>query len=75
VQVAAGGAGVQTSTHLAKKVMFEGVLTPVRPALGNGVEGRGFSLWPDKSSYLNPSDKEIFYSFTGSRDFQLLSAP
>jgi hypothetical protein len=66
--------GVQTSTHLTKKVSFEGVLTPVRPAGDDGIAGCGFYLLPDKATYFNQADKEIIYSFTGSHDFQLLDA-
>ena len=51
--------------HTSKGVSFEGALTPVREDLHDGVAGRGFFLWADKS--LSPA-----YSFNWSYDFRVL---
>ncbi len=52
--------------HVSKPLAFEGVLTPVREDPSDGVAGRGFFLWPDKS--LSPA-----YRFNGSYDFKILT--
>ena len=55
--------------HTSKSLAFEGTLTPVRENPDDGVAGRGFFLWPDKS--LSPA-----YAFKWSYDFKILqSAP
>ena len=51
--------------HVSKPLAFEGVLTPVREDPSDGVAGRGFFLWPDKS--LSPA-----YAFKWSYDFKIL---
>ncbi len=61
-----------TWAHTVKSVSYEGVLTPERPDKSDGIEGRGFFLWADQSSYFNPQDKEVPYNFNSSYDFQLL---
>jgi len=48
------------TTHTSKSINFEGVMTPERENMADGIEGRGFYLWADKT----PS-----YSFNWSRDF------
>ena len=48
--------------HVSKSLSFEGALTPERVDKTDGIEGRGFFLWPDKS--LSPA-----YSFKWSYDF------
>jgi hypothetical protein len=60
------------ATHTYKTVAYEGALTPEREATGDSVEGRGFFLWPDTSSYLNPQGRAVVYPFSWSYDFQLL---
>jgi hypothetical protein len=35
--------------HVSKSLAFEGALTPVRENPDDGVEGRGYFLWPDKA--------------------------
>ena len=52
--------------HVSKSLAFEGVLTPVREDPSDGVAGRGFFLWPDKS--LSPA-----YAFKWSYDFKILT--
>jgi hypothetical protein len=49
-----------STTHTSKSITFEGVMTPERENMTDGIEGRGFYLWADKT----PS-----YSFNWSRDF------
>ena len=59
-------------THAAKKISFQGVLTPVREDSSDGVEGRGFFLWADKSSYeKNAAGKTVTYGFNASYDLLL----
>ena len=52
--------------HISKSLSFEGALTPVREDSGDGIEGRGYFLWPDRSS--TPA-----YPFKWSYDFLLLA--
>ena len=59
-------------THTSKSLAYEGVLTPVREDGFDGVEGRGFYLWPDKGSYENAAGKTVTYAFNWSCDFLLL---
>ena len=59
------------TTHTSKSISYEGVLTPVREDLYDGIEGRGFYLWPDKATYLNLQDQWVLYSFKRSCDFLL----
>jgi hypothetical protein len=63
------------STHTSKSVAYEGILTPVRGDASDGVAGRGFFLWADAATYLNPQNKPVPYSFNGSYDFLLLTDP
>jgi uncharacterized repeat protein (TIGR02543 family) len=58
--------------HVSKAVSFVGALTPVREDTDDGMEGRGYFLWADKSSYENAAGKTISYGFNGSYDFLLL---
>lgn len=58
----------QTWTHTVKSVSYEGALTPVREDTSDGVEGRGFFLWPGAASY---PDKPGTYPFNASYDFTL----
>ncbi len=51
--------------HVSKSLAFEGALTPVRENPDDGVAGRGFFLWSDKS--LSPA-----YAFKWSYDFKIL---
>lgn len=57
--------------HVAKSLAFEGVLTPVREDLDDGVEGRGFFLWQDKAEPPLPAKP---YAFSWSYDFKILLA-
>ncbi len=61
------------ATHTPKSIAFEGVLTPEREDTTDGIAGRGFFLWPDKSQYLNLQNKMTPYSFNWSYDLLLLS--
>ncbi len=69
----------QTQAHVTKKASYEGVLTPVREDQADGIEGRGFYLWPAKSSYdsgrIDKNWEPILtsYSFNWSYDFLLQS--
>jgi len=63
------------ATHASRKLAFEGVLTPVREDASDGVVGRGYFLWADKSAYANASGWPVAYSFSESYDFLLLAAP
>jgi hypothetical protein len=36
-------------THTYKSISYEGILTPERKKVNDGVAGRGFFLWPDSS--------------------------
>ena len=63
------------TAHTAKKITFEGVLTPVREDTSDGVAGRGYFLWSDKSTYANAAGKTVGYSFNWSYDFLLHSTP
>ena len=60
------------TTHMSKTIAYEGVLTPERENKDDGIAGRGFFLWADKSQYLNPQGKPVAYSFSWSYDFSLL---
>ena len=60
-------------THTAKPVAYEGVLTPEREDKTDGIEGRGFFLWADKSQYLNLQGKSVPYNFSWSYDLKLQS--
>ena len=72
----------QTYSHVIKKALYEGVLTPVRnPTDSDNRGGRGFYLWPGKSTYekvdkfgeplvdKNGNPILIPYSFNWSYDF------
>ncbi len=59
--------------HVSKNLTVEGVLTPERKDRTDGVEGRGYFLWADKSSYTSTAGKQVTYSFNRSYDFLLLS--
>ena len=59
----------QTWSHIAKKVLYEGILTPEREDKADGVRGRGFFLWQDKA--VIPATGKA-YSFSWSYDFLLL---
>jgi len=62
------------STHTSKTVAYEGVLTPEREDMADGIAGRGFFLWADKASYLNPQNRVVPYSFSWSYDLILQSS-
>jgi hypothetical protein len=55
--------------HVSKSVSYEGVLTPEREDKADGVEGRGYFLWPDKAVPPLPAKP---YGFNWSYDFRLL---
>jgi len=70
----------QTWTHTVKTATYEGVLTPVREDMADGVAGRGFFLWADKGSYdsgkVDTADNPIMTAFTFSWSYDfLLSLP
>ena len=58
--------------HVSKSVSYEGVLTPVREDKADGVEGRGFFLWPDQAAPPAPARP---YAFKWSYDFLLIASP
>ncbi len=60
------------TTHTPKSVAYEGVLTPEREDMDDGIAGRGFFLWADKSQYLNPQNKTVPYGFSWSYDLKIL---
>jgi len=60
------------TTHASRKLTFEGVLTPVREDASDGVAGRGYFLWADKSAYVNASGWSVAYGFNGSYDLQIV---
>jgi len=62
------------ATHTSKTISYEGVLTPEREDTEDGVAGRGYFLWADKSQYLNPQGKPVPYGFNWSYDFKILLA-
>jgi hypothetical protein len=55
-----------------KSVRYEGVLTPVREDLSDGVGGRGFFLWADTGTYRNSSGRSVAYGFSWSYDLKIL---
>ena len=55
--------------HTSRTVSFEGVVTPEREDRADGIEGRGYFLWPDKAPV--PSTATT-YPFKWSYDFLLL---
>ena len=58
----------ETWTHVAKKVSFEGVLTPVRGDTSDGIGGRGFFLWTIQGEdYAGKA-----YPYNLSHDFLIL---
>ncbi len=70
----------QTYSHVVKKASYEGVLlSPERENPADGIGGRGFYLWPDKSTYdsgkVDKSGEPIMtpYSFNWSYDFIIQS--
>lgn len=69
------------TTHTSRSLAYEGVLTPERVDMNDGVEGRGYFLWADKSSYdsgkVDKYGEPIMtpYSFNVSYDFLLLDNP
>ena len=63
------------TTHTSKSVAYEGVLVPETGDEPDGVAGRGFFLWADKATYLNPQNRPTPYAFNWSYDFLLLAAP
>ena len=56
--------------HASKSLAFEGALTPVRENMDDGVEGRGFFLWPDTAVPPLPAKP---YAFKWSYDFLIRS--
>ena len=60
-------------THTSKSVSYEGVLIPERENKEDGVEGRGFFLWPDKGQYEKLPGKTVTYPFNCSYDFLVQS--
>ncbi len=63
--------GARTMAHTAKKVAYEGVVLPVRENPLDGIEGRGFFLMKDKSSYENALGTPMPYTFNWSYEFTL----
>lgn len=63
------------TTHTAKSILVEGILTPEREDVNDGIEGRGFFLWPDKATYLNSLGMPVTYSYNWSCDFLLFATP
>lgn len=61
------------STHTYRRIACVGALTPVREYADDGVEGRGYFLSSDKSTYLNPANRAVSYSFNDSYDFVIES--
>ncbi len=61
----------ETRSHVAKKVSYEGALTPVIDPDDAGLAGGGFFLWPFKAEYLNAQEKLVFYTLNESYDFVL----
>ncbi len=59
------------TTHASKTVSYEGVLTPEREDKSDGVEGRGFFLWADRTTPPVPLRP---YGFNWSYDFKILQA-
>jgi hypothetical protein len=51
--------------HVSQSLSFEGALTPVREDMEDGVAGRGYFLWADKS--VTPA-----YTFSWSYDFEIM---
>lgn len=62
------------SVHTAKRVFIEGVFTPVREFPEDGVEGRGFFLWPDRGQYLDARGRPTTFGFNWSYDVNVLSS-
>ena len=60
------------TTHTSTTIAYEGVLTPVREDMGDGMAGRGFFLWADTGQYLSPLGKPVPYSFSWSYDLKIL---
>jgi hypothetical protein len=58
------------TTHTSKNIAFEGVMTPEREDIADGIQGRGFYLWADKAPSSNPA---IPYAFEWSSDFVIQS--
>jgi len=61
--------------HTAKSISFAGVMTPRRADPQDGIEGRGFFLWTDKSQYTNSRGRSVPYVFKWSYDFIVESEP
>ena len=61
------------TTHTSRSISYEGVLTPDWEATNDFVEGRGFFLWAEKSSYVNPLGRTVTYPFNWSYDFVIQS--
>ena len=59
------------TAHSSKTLTYEGVLTPERAA--GDVEGRGYFLSSDQSSYENVRGTPVTYAFGWSYDFLLLA--
>ena len=59
------------ATHTWAPISFEGVLTPERETSDDGVAGRGFFLWADKSYYTRPGGTRVRYGFNRSYDLRL----
>jgi len=49
------------------------VMTPRRADPQDGIEGRGFFLWTDKSQYTNSRGRAVPYAFKWSYDFVIQS--
>jgi hypothetical protein len=59
-----------THTHSSRTITYQGVLTPEQEDAG-----RGFFLWPDKSSSLNQQGRTVTYPFNWSYDFLIQEVP
>jgi hypothetical protein len=63
------------ATHTYKTITLLGAITPVRENTADNVEGRGFFQSSDRSSYLNPANRPVPYTFYDSYDFVIESGP
>lgn len=59
--------------HAYRNIGYEGVLTPEREDPADGIEGRGFFRWTDRSQYLNWLGRPSWYLFNWSHDFVIQS--
>jgi len=60
------------TTHTSKTIYYEGAMTPERETPEDGVAGRGFFLWADKSQYLNYYNTLSPFSFNWSYNLMIM---